>query len=639
MEKLDPSMRLKVKRDTFYLPEPNSGVYLRNNQCSFRVEGSGIDQWVEKLLPMFNGEYSLEYLTNGLPGPYKERVLEIAEVLYRNGFVRDVSKDLPHQLPEHVVKKFASQIEFVDSLADSGAFRFEAFHKKNVLAVGSGPFLTSLVSSLIESGSSKLHVLITDEVPTNRGRLMELVDHARKTDPEVELQEVIMNEAGWRETLKPFDSVLYVTQKKNLGELDLLHAICRTDKKLFLPAVCNEQVGIAGPIIHPDSEAGWDSAWRRLHSSVLLEERQIPVGSAITGAMLANMIVFEFFKEATGVTKPNQRNRIFLLDLATLEGSWHSFLPHPLETGNITAEKVESLEMRLELRSERVEPEKLLYFFSLLTSKETGLFHIWEEGDSEQLPLAQCRVQPVDALSEGPAELLDEVLCSGFTHEEARREAALIGIEDYALRLGRMIVPHHSEEFVAIGAGGTFAESVGRGLQKCLTEQLRKQQQNRTTTIFSVQLDKIQDERCGFYLKALSTMQEEPMIGIGEELVGFPVVYVGTRDGWYGNADLNITMALRKSLQHALFKAQNDSDAFSAISLEETSVFFDEREVQRIAIPVCGERIQPEDLKEAIEILRRNQKQLVVYELDLEPVFKQELEGVFGVLLREEELQ
>ncbi|MEH7885379.1 putative thiazole-containing bacteriocin maturation protein [Bacillus sp. JJ1609] len=639
MEKLDPSMRLKVKRDTFYLPDPNSGVYFRNNQCSFRIEGSGIDQWVEKLLPMFNGEYTLKYLTDGLPGPYSDRVLEIAGVLYRNGFVKDMSKDFPHQLPEHVVKKFASQIEFVDSLADSGASRFETYRQANVLAVGSGPFLTSLVSSLIESGLAKLQVLITDEAATNRGRLMELVDHARKTDHEVELEEVIFNEDGWRETLKPFDSVLYVTQKENLGELDLLHAICRTDKKLFLPAVYHEKVGIAGPIIHPDSEAGWDSAWRRLHSSVLLEEQQVPAGSAISGAMLANMIVFEFFKEVTGVTKPNQRNRLFLLDLETLAGSWHSFLPHPLETGKITAEEVKSLEMRLELGTEGGGPEKLLYFFSLLTSKETGLFHIWEEGDTKQLPLAQCRVQPVDALSEGPAELLNEVICSGLTHEEARREAALTGIEEYASRLGNYIVPRHSDDFVAIGAGETFAEGVGRGLQKCLTEQLRKQQLNQKITISRVQLDTIEDERCRFYLKALSTMQEVPLIGLGEEMNGFPVVYVGTRDGWYGNADLNITMALRKSLQHALFKAQNDFDAFSAIALEETSVVFDERQTQKLAIPAFEERLPPELMKEAIEILKSNRKQLIVYDLGFEPELKQELEGVFGVLLREEELQ
>jgi putative thiazole-containing bacteriocin maturation protein len=636
MEKLDPSMRLKVKRDTFYLPEPNGGVYFRNNQCSFRMEGNGIDQWVEKLLPMFNGEYSLEYLTNGLPGPYKNRVMEIAEVMHGNGFVRDVSRDLPHQLPEHAVKKFASQIEFIDSLADSGASRFEVYRGANVLAVGSGPFLTSLVSSLIESGMAKLQVLMTDEVPANRSRLMELVEHARQTDPEIELMEVGFSENGWRETLQPFDSILYVTQKENLEELELLHAICRTDKKLFVPAICHKQKGIAGPIIHPDSEAGWDSAWRRIHTPALTKENQFPAESAIPGAMLANMIVFELFKETTGVTKSNQRNRIFLLDTETLVGSWHSFLPHPLETGKAAAEAVQSLEMRLEEVSERIDREKMLYFFSLLTSEETGVFHVWEESDTKQLPLAQCRVQPVDVLSEGPAELLGEVICSGLTHEEARREAGLQGIEAYALRLGSLIVPQGTDEFMATCTGATFAECVGRGLQKCLTDGLRKRESVQKSTISRLELDAVEDEKCRFYIKALTTMQGEPEIGFGEDVAGFPVVYVRGGNGWYGNTGLTPTMALRNSLQHALFQAQNGTDAFDAKPVADV---LEEGSAERIAIPANEDRIQPGNVKEAIETLKWNQKQLVVYELDIEPVFKQELEGVFCVLLREEEMQ
>ena len=36
MSKLNPSTRLKVKRDTFFLPDPKGGVYFRNNLSSFR---------------------------------------------------------------------------------------------------------------------------------------------------------------------------------------------------------------------------------------------------------------------------------------------------------------------------------------------------------------------------------------------------------------------------------------------------------------------------------------------------------------------------------------------------------------------------------------------------------------------------
>ncbi|WP_061809471.1 putative thiazole-containing bacteriocin maturation protein [Rossellomorea vietnamensis] len=633
MGKLNPSIRLKVKRDTFYLPERDSGVYFRNNLCSFRMEGSGIDQWVEKLLPMFNGEYSLEDLTNGLPDPYRNRVMEIAEVLLKNGFVRDVSRDLPHNLPRHAMEKFASQIEFVDSLADSGASRFETFRHANVLAAGSGPLLTSLVSSLIESGLAKLQVLVTDEVPTNRRRLKELVDHARKTDPEVELHEVGFSGSGWRETIRPYDSILYVTQNENLEEFDLLHAICRADQKLLIPAICHKQTCIAGPIVHPDSETGWESAWRRLHGTALQKEEEYHAESAVPGAMMANMITFELFKEMTGVTKPDQRNRLFLLDTETLEGSWHSFLPHPLET-NIGAEPVLNFESRLEQGGERSDPEKLLYFFSLLTSKETGIFHVWEEGDTKQLPLAQCRVQPADGRSEGPAELLDAVVCSALTHAEARREAGLRGIERYASRLGSMMVPHDIGEYMAVCTGATFAECMGRGLQSCLTDELRKKESVQKNSISRIELEAVEDETCRFYLKALTTMQKEPDIGLGEDVHGFPVVYVRGRNGWYGNTGFTITKALRNSLQQALFQSQNGTDACDA---HPVAVALEKENVQRIIIPAGEDRIEPDHLKEALYTLKLNQKQVTVYELDIEPVFKQELEGVFGVLLREEE--
>ena len=634
MVKLDPSIRLKVKRDTFYLPEPNRGVYLRNNSCSFRIDGSGMDQWVEKLLPMFNGEYTLGKLTEGLPEPYRDRVYEIAEVLYRNGVARDVSGDRSYQLPEHVLEKYAFQIEFVDSIAGSGASRFQDFREANVLAVGSGPILNSLVSSLIESGLAKLHVLITDEAGSNRQRLMELVDHARKTDHEVDLQEVTLHENGWREAIKPFDSILYVTHEGNLEELRILHAVCREEKKTFLPAVCLKQTGIAGPLVHPGSDVCWESVWRRLNSTVLDKEQLLNAESSTPGALLANVIVFELFKEVTGVTETEQKNRFYLLNLETLEGSWHSFLPHPLETGEPTAEYVEDFDLRLERDVERAEPEKLLLYFSVLTSKETGIFHIWEEGDLKQLPLAQCRVQSADPLSEGPAELLQEMVCTGLTHEEARREAGLTGIEAYALRMASLI---QSDEFIGVGAGETFAESVGRGLQKCLADELSKQL---SPSISRVKLDAIEDERCRFYLEALTTMQEAPIIGLGEEVSGFPSIWVGTRDGWYGSADLNITRALRKSLQHALFNVQNHSDSFDAQVLDNNSaVFLEERDAQMIlSIPACEERIQPEMIQAAKEALKKNGKQLFIYELGLEPVFKQELEGVFGVLLRKEEL-
>ena len=239
-----------------------------------------IEQWVEKLIPMFNGEYTLENITNGLSGPYRDRVFEIADALYRNGFVRDVSQDRSHQLREQVVKKYASQIEFVDNLVDSGAFRFQTYRQAKVLAIGSGPFLVSLVSSLLNSGLPKFYMLITESVPTNRKRLMDLVENARKTDSDVEVEEVKLNKQGessWEELLKPFDCILYVSEQGDVEELRLLHRVSREEHKVFLPAICLEQAGLAGPLVHPDSEGCWESAGAVFTNRLSSKTSTIPI--------------------------------------------------------------------------------------------------------------------------------------------------------------------------------------------------------------------------------------------------------------------------------------------------------------------------------------------------------------------------
>lgn len=187
MKKLESSMRLKVKRDTFYIPDPEGGVYLRNNESSLRLKGSNIYQWIEKLVPMFNGKQTMGDLTRGLTAPYRKRVYEIGETLLQKGFVRDISQDRSHQLDDRIVEKYASQIEFIENFVDSGGYRFEKFREANVLVIGSGSILISLIRTLIETGLPKFHYIVTESLHTNRQRISEIMENARKFDSEVEV--------------------------------------------------------------------------------------------------------------------------------------------------------------------------------------------------------------------------------------------------------------------------------------------------------------------------------------------------------------------------------------------------------------------------------------------------------------------
>ncbi|MGJ7913130.1 putative thiazole-containing bacteriocin maturation protein [Neobacillus sp. LXY-1] len=651
MTKLDSSSRLKVKRDTFFLPDPHGGVYLRNNASSFRIEGNTIYQWIEKLLPMFNGEHTMDELTMGLTAPYRDRVYEIGETLHNNGFVRDLSKDKPHQLNRNLLEKYASQIEFIENFMESGAYHFQEYRREKVLAVGSGPFLVSLVSALIESGIPNLNVLVTDSIPTNWQRINELVHNARKTDSEVEVKNVPFQKDGgtsfWREAVQTFDWILYVSQDGNINELRDLNLVCQEEKKAFMPTIYLDQVGLSGPFDQPGKKESWESAWRRIHHTTLKKDRPPQSFSSAAGAILANVSVFEFFKRATGIADSNESHQIYMLDLETLEGDWLYFIPHPLSISKSDIPRqVEDFDLRLKQETDRNESMgNLLEYFSRLTSEEIGIFHTWEEQNLSQLPLAQCYVQAVNPLSEGPAELLPEVTCAGLTHEEAKKEAGLTGLEMYVSQMNNLsewgsnhqknkVGANISEGFIGIGAGGTIAEAVCRGLQVFLGEELKKRKADQQSRVYRIKLGALEDKRCRFYFNALTTLNGAATIGLKEDVLGFPVVWVRSNGRRYTSSGLNTTWALRNALEQALLDAQNQVN--STVKQEMQSEVFLEKNESKMDIPSCDEITYRELLHSSIEVLNQNRMRLVIYDLALEPFLKQELAGVFGVQVQEE---
>ncbi|CEG26319.1 putative thiazole-containing bacteriocin maturation protein [Bacillus sp. B-jedd] len=639
MAKLNSSTRLKVRRDTFYLPDPEGGVYFRNNESSFRMKGSTIYQWIEMLIPMFNGEQTMGGITEGLTDSYKKRVYEIGETLYENGFLRDISQDREHQLTPAVLDKYSSQIEFIENFTDSGAYHFQEFRQAKVLAVGAGPILVSLMSALIESGLPKLDFLATESIRTNRRRIDELVRNASEADSEVEVKEVLFENRRttgfWEQVVQPYDWVLYISQDGNVNELRELNAVCKEEGKSLLPAICLGQVGLTGPVVHPDSDGCWESAWRRLHQSAVGVDQQADNFSSTAGSILANVLAFEFFKKTAGIEASTQSNQIYMLDLETMEGNWLSFISHPLVTSaNRTPRLLEDLDLRIENETNRNSPpSKLLEFFSLLASEEIGILHFWEERNLPQLPLAQCSVQAVNPISEGPADLLPEVICAGFTHEDAKRNASLTGIEMYVSQL--IDSDNLSSNFIGIGAGETIDEAVCRGLQCFLDEELKKRKEDQQGKILVLQEESIEDRECKYYLNALTTLNGPSFIEMEEDILGFPVIRVRSNGRCYTKTGLNLTYACRNALQEALLGAQNEDQ--SMVSQETEPAGFPGKKESKLSIPACDELTQLELLQSAFQVLQENGKRLFVYDLSFEPFLKEELAGVFGVQVREEE--
>ncbi|OOE12544.1 hypothetical protein [Fictibacillus arsenicus] len=603
MNKVNPSMCLKVKKDLFIYPEANKGVYLRNNVTSVRMEGSTIEKWLEKLIPMLDGSLTLGEITNGLPEPYKDQVYKITDVLFENGFVRDVSKDLPHELPDHILKKYASQIEYISHLKDSGAHRFQTYRATKVAVLSSGPLLYSLVGSLIETGHPAFSVFLAKN--NDETKLQKMIADAKAADPDTMISIKQANE-----TLQPFECIIYGSNGDDRDQLLSTQDFCKKTDKIFLPVTIEKNAAFAGPIVSAQSIACWESAYRRLHH----KESYSPSPTAVS--MLANVAVFELFKTITGLQETTKDSLIYRLNIETLEGSWHTVIPHPHVTKSLHAVPIpDPLLHMLDVSEPQKDFQSLFY---QITSRETGIFHTWEEEDLLQLPLSQCKVTVSNPHT--------EIVCSGLTHDEARTEVGLSGVETYIKGLYQDVSPS-----LSIGAGQTVVEGMCRALQNCLHETFVKSKEYAALT--KLDISTLHDERCRFLIQSLSTFCPETKLFSGVKVLGFPIVWVQTNDHWYGSAGLNNKIALERALKTALIDTQNNENLFHPYGVKVNSISC-KTETQTVSL---ADQSPHETFASALQTLEKNNVRAEFFLLKAETIIEEHTAGIFGVTLCEEE--
>ncbi|MCH5584458.1 hypothetical protein MK805_05685 [Shimazuella sp. AN120528] len=582
-----PTARLKANQDTYYVPDFEGGIYFRNHRHSFRMQGSNVYQWMEKLIPMFDGTHTMHAITKGLPDTHQQRIYEFSNLLLQEGFVRDVSKDKPHSLSEKIIKRYQSQIDYLDHHVGSGAYHFEKYRHENLLVIGHGSFLTSLISSLIESGLQKIALFLTDKSNTNLERINYL-----ETDSSVNITDITPSEIQpWSKMIQPYGSVLFAGKETDTEQIINLATLCKQENKHFIPAVTYQNTGMVGPIID------WESAWRRLAKTTDHSNKEInPTAISI----LANLLAFRWFQLVNGVM-PVEKRQVFLLDMQTLEGKWHSFFSHPLlHKANKTIKPLASTEW--------LSPSPIINVqsvFTHITSEATGIFRSFGPENLLQLPLSQCLVKIADPLEQ---EKTISIICSALTHLEARHEAGLRGLEAYASRLFPEIA-HDLKEKAAIGAGATRQEAICRAFLKYLEAGLK----NIPTDPQTMQME---GEQSKYFVECISLLGTKPTLYIEDHNYGFPIGWVEANDSWFGSVGLHTEMALQAALHKALHIIQNKS--------------IDHLLLQHIPL---------ESTENSLEIITRHlklqNKYLQVFDIKLEDIISQNL-SVVAVTIRED---
>jgi bacteriocin biosynthesis cyclodehydratase domain-containing protein len=367
----------KLKGDTFFIPTPD-GIYFRNNQGSFKIKGKVVYRWIESLAPYLTGEHSLAKITAGLNSEKQAMVNDLVNTLLKQGFLKDLSQDLPHNLSQTERETYAAEIAFVDSFCDSAAARFERFREQQVLLTGSGLTLTALVKASLKSGLRQVAVITTPECETNTRRHQEYLDLFHKGDPRQTLTEIDApawdNEAEVLSRLSPFDTIIHVSDRPMLARASMLNRLCVTYNKNLLQAVIVDDRAWIGPLVRGQGQdAGsaqgtapttgcWECTMLRLQGNLTNMQAQLPlyafqdqttyeanertgeiggtrtgeIGGTRTGAspvptaFVANMLSFEIFKSVTEAGPVETKGHLIEVNLETLRTQKHAFMPHPL---------------------------------------------------------------------------------------------------------------------------------------------------------------------------------------------------------------------------------------------------------------------------------------------------------------------
>ncbi|HEU5374900.1 MAG TPA: TOMM precursor leader peptide-binding protein [Ktedonobacteraceae bacterium] len=409
---LAESIRPKLKTTIYYVPVPEGGVYLRGNNCRLMLKGRSLYPLLERLIPLLNGNITIEELTSGLDAERRRMITHLLEKLFAHRFLKDAGEDQTDALPLPMQETYASNLTFIESFQASAATHFEDFRQQHLLILGSGRAVISLAQAGLQCGMSQIDALVMSEGEAGssvRQDICDLVAHCASAEQTVQMIDL----PGWdnqtevRKLIQGYDAVLHIAERPTLARAQLLNRLCVEEQKTFMQALIIGDQAWLGPLVCAQTEGCWECAWRRWQANLSgrsaqpsdyeFEDRpQVPESRFLAApqmAMIANRLLFTLFKQVTqtGSTETERCLDILYLDTGLSES--HAFLPHPhcqtcqhpgIPTAAGFLEQIQQLQ--------RQSPDEQNSFLERLTNAvvdpRLGLFTTPESGHFVQAPLA-----------------------------------------------------------------------------------------------------------------------------------------------------------------------------------------------------------------------------------------------------------
>jgi hypothetical protein len=455
-------VRPKLKDNVFFAPT-DEGIFLRGPSGAMELKGAGLYAWFEKLIPYLRGNVELDKLLQSLSPDRRAVVSTLVEKLAGRGFIKDVSKDEPHDLSEAEQARYADVIRFIDDQQDSAGRRFADFRRAKVLVVGRGRPLQAAARGLMQSGLQRL-VTLTDDAGAQQRVAAEARKHG-EGDPGFSWEERLAGASpSWDAELEPFDIVVAVGVE---GWLEELSARCLRMHKRLVVGARQEGSGWVGSVVVPGMAGCWSCASARLSAS----PEPVPLAWPSMGDMLlGQMAALEVLKAVTGVLPSMTPGNVLQIETRQLQVIQRAMPSWPACPACHKQERGLEQQLAAWREARPLEPAEAWSTAERYINPWTGLLASVAPEALQQIPLYQC-----EATLRLPGR--PRVVAAGRNGELARLETLRLGLETYARltaeRLGdtRGAVLHSGGALAEADAstrpfasGVTLDEWMGRGL-------------------------------------------------------------------------------------------------------------------------------------------------------------------------------
>jgi hypothetical protein len=435
-------MRPKLLGDSYFVPLPRDGLYVRSSHRIVRITDIPIYPWMERIAPYLTGEYTLAELTSSISEDKAKLVRELVRALHDQGVVRDLDADLPHSLSWDEQSAYEAELTYLETYVDSAAHRFQKYRESAIALIGCGLTIEGCVFAALRSGMRHIRVLLTSEHPTDTSRLQEFLRVARERDPAQQLTYTAApsETAGidqWAKQLRHVSVALHIAAAPMLGRARSIDRVCLATGTPLIQAVPSGNEVWIGPVTAPAMDGiTWESAWRRLSGEacdLTDDPKPSPFFVGTVPSIVANHLVFRCFTHLTG-TDEETHHYLLRVALETLETSKHRFHPHPLAC-TLREEGFLRLQERVEaLRRGPAQSDKEFSEVAIkLIDGRAGLFQSVGEEGIEQLPLRVSRVSwKGERPDQAPLETYGYALDFQMARINAMRRAVeLRALQDY----------------------------------------------------------------------------------------------------------------------------------------------------------------------------------------------------------------